>query len=73
MYVGRIVSVACSKSGKMCGLYRVSSRSFPNREAKILDKAVAILPKAGHENDAKDYTHVFPPEKGFLYIMDYRA
>ena len=51
MYVGRIVSVARNEDGQVAALYRVSSRSFPNREAKILDDAVAILPKAGHEND----------------------
>jgi len=32
-------------------MYRVSSRSFPNRQARILDKAVAIIPKPGHEQD----------------------
>ena len=51
MYVGRIVSIARSQSGKLAGLYRVSSRSFPNREAKILENSVAILPKPGFEND----------------------
>ncbi len=51
MYVGRIVAVGCTTDGRGAGLYRVSSRSFPNREAKILDKAVAIVPKPGHEND----------------------
>ena len=51
MYVGRIVAVGCSQEGRAAALYRVSSRSFPNREAKILDKAVAIVPKAGFEND----------------------
>ncbi|MCH2174897.1 MAG: IMP cyclohydrolase [Lentisphaeria bacterium] len=51
MYVGRIVAVSRNAEGKVGALYRVSSRSFPNREAKILDKAVAILPKAGFEND----------------------
>jgi len=51
MYVGRIVSIGATKSGKLVAMYRVSSRSFPNREAKILDKKVAILPKAGFEND----------------------
>lgn len=51
MYVGRIVAVAKTKSGKLAALYRVSSRSFPNREAKVLDGTVAILPKAGFEDD----------------------
>lgn len=51
MYVGRIVAVAKNSSGKVSALYRVSSRSFPNREAKVLDGTVAILPKAGFEDD----------------------
>jgi len=32
-------------------MYRVSSRSFPNRQAKVLEGKVAILPKEGFEND----------------------
>ena len=51
MYVGRIVAIGKSKSGRAAGLYRVSSRSFPNREAKVLGQAVAIVPKPGFEND----------------------
>ena len=51
MYVGRIVAIAMNRAGKLSALYRVSSRSFPNREAKILGEAVAILPKPGFEND----------------------
>ena len=33
MYVGRIVAVARTTEGSNAGLYRVSSRSFPNRTA----------------------------------------
>jgi IMP cyclohydrolase len=51
MYVGRIVAVGMTKAGELAAMYRVSSRSFPNREAKILDKAIAVLPKAGFEDD----------------------
>ena len=51
MYVGRIVAVGCTKSGQGAGLYRVSSRSFPNREAKELSRGIAIVPKPGFEND----------------------
>ena len=51
MYVGRIVAVGRNANGAACGLYRVSSRSFPNREARILENSVAILPKPGHEDD----------------------
>jgi len=51
MYVGRIVAIAKNQAGQACALYRVSSRSFPNREAKQLGNKIAILPKPGHEND----------------------
>ena len=51
MYVGRIVAVGMTKAGQLAAMYRVSSRSFPNREAKVLDKAIAVLPKAGFEDD----------------------
>lgn len=51
MYLGRIVAAGMTKSGTVAVLYRVSSRSFPNREAKILQNAVAIIPKQGFEKD----------------------
>lgn len=51
MYVGRIVAIARNQAGNVGALYRVSSRSFPNREAKVLDNKVSILPKQGFEND----------------------
>ena len=51
MYIGRIVSVAMTADGRLCGSYRVSSRSFPNRTAVLKDDKVSIVPKAGHEAD----------------------
>ncbi|MFQ3548763.1 MAG: IMP cyclohydrolase [Armatimonadota bacterium] len=42
MYVGRIVAVGMGR--KPFAAYRVSSRSFPNRIAKITDVGVAIQP-----------------------------
>ena len=51
MYVGRIVAVARNKDGRLAVLYRVSSRSFPNREAQVRDMSVAIVPKKGSEGD----------------------
>ena len=51
MYIGRIVSVAQTKDGRLCGVYRVSSRSFPNRTAVISENKVSIVPKEGHEGD----------------------
>ncbi|MBR0458966.1 MAG: IMP cyclohydrolase [Victivallales bacterium] len=58
MYVGRIVAVGCTTEGRAAGLYRVSSRSFPNREAKVLSKAIAIVPKAGFENDIQKNPYI---------------
>ncbi len=51
MYVGRIVAVGRNRHGQLAALYRVSSRSFPNREAQIKENAVAIVPKKGSEGD----------------------
>lgn len=42
MYVGRIVVVG--KTNRPFVAYRVSSRSFPNRVAKVVEGAVAIQP-----------------------------
>jgi IMP cyclohydrolase len=51
MYVGRIVAVGRNRQGQLAALYRVSTRSFPNREAQIKDNVVAIVPKKGAEGD----------------------
>lgn len=51
MYIGRIVSVVQTAEGKLGAVYRVSSRSFPNRTAVPGDNKVSIVPKAGHEGD----------------------
>ena len=51
MYVGRIVAVGKNKYGKLTTMYRVSSRSFPNRQSKHIGGAIAIVPKEGFEQD----------------------
>jgi len=51
MYVGRIVAIAMNSENQTAALYRVSSRSFPNREAKSMHNAIGIIPKPGYEND----------------------
>lgn len=53
MYIGRIVSVAQTKDGRLCVLYRVSSRSFPNRTAVVKQDTVSIIPKPGFEGDVQ--------------------
>ena len=50
MYVGRIVGIGRNRKGRACIVYRVSSRSYPNREAKHCEGSVAILPKEGFED-----------------------
>ncbi len=53
MYVGRIVAAGMNQSGEVVGMYRVSSRSFPNREARLNleTQTVSIMPRPGHEDD----------------------
>ena len=51
MYVGRIVAIGRTKSGAAAALYRVSSRSFPNRMAVVREGGAAIIPKPGFESD----------------------
>lgn len=51
MYVGRIVAIARTPSNRLAALYRVSSRSFPNRQAKLADTTASIVPKPGFEKD----------------------
>ena len=58
MYVGRIVAIGRTKDGRGAALYRVSSRSFPNRQAKTLAKGIAIVPKPGFENDIQKNPYI---------------
>ena len=51
MYIGRIVAVGMTPKGQNAAMYRVSSRSFPNREACLASGAVSIRPRAGFESD----------------------
>ena len=58
MYIGRIVSVAMTGDGRLCGAYRVSSRSFPNRTAVVKQDMVSIVPKPGHETDVQKNPYI---------------
>lgn len=51
MYIGRIVAVGQTIDGKNAALYRVSSRSFPNRQAVVNAKGIAVVPRPGAESD----------------------
>jgi len=51
MYVGRIVAVGRTPSGQGAVMYRVSSRSFPNRRTVTTSRGLAVVPIEGHEKD----------------------
>ena len=58
MYLGRIVAVGRTRAGQNTVMYRVSSRSFPNREAVQINDRVSILPRAGFEDDLKKNPYI---------------
>jgi IMP cyclohydrolase len=51
MYVGRIAAVGRTREDRLVVMYRVSSRSYSNRQAKMVGQAVAVVPRAGFESD----------------------
>jgi IMP cyclohydrolase len=51
MYVGRIMAIGNTRENKLTAMYRVSSRSFPNRKSVQIGEAIAIVPKEGFEQD----------------------
>ena len=51
MYIGRIVVAGMTPDGRPVAAYRVSSRSFPNRSAKLSGGAISVMPRPGHEAD----------------------
>lgn len=58
LYVGRIVAAGMTPGGKLAAMYRVSSRSFPNRQAAINGATVSIVPKPGHETDIQKNPYI---------------
>ena len=58
MYVGRIVAIGRNTNGQNAALYRVSSRSFPNRRAVELNGHLAIVPRPGHEADLQKSPYI---------------
>src|SRR5256885_2081464 len=58
MYVGRIVAVGRTRGGANVALYRVSSRSFPNRWAIEQQGRVSIVPREGHERDVQTNPYI---------------
>ena len=58
MYLGRIVAIGMTKEGKAAAMYRVTSRSFPNREAVLGNQQVAIMPRPGFEDDLRKNPYI---------------
>ncbi|QSH40006.1 IMP cyclohydrolase [Lentisphaerota bacterium ZTH] len=58
MYLGRIVAVGMNSNGKAVGMYRVSSRSFPNRETRKQGETVSVMPREGFEDDLKKSPYI---------------
>ena len=58
MYLGRIISAGKTEDNKPFVAYRVSSRSFPNRQVKALEEEAAIIPKEGFETDIFKNTYI---------------
>ena len=58
MYTGRILSVGMNNDGKPFAAYRVSSRSFPNRQCLKFENRAAIVPKEGFEKDIFKNTYI---------------
>jgi len=57
MYLGRILAVGSTKTGKFVA-YRVSSRSYPNRTTKSFVDRIAVVPKKGHEKDVFESPYI---------------
>lgn len=51
MYLGRIVAVGRTVRGNNAAVYRVSSRSFPNRQVREMGGHLAVVPREGFEKD----------------------
>ena len=58
MYTGRILSIGMNNDGKPFVAYRVSSRSFPNRQCLKFDNRAAVVPKEGFEKDIYENTYI---------------
>ena len=58
MYLGQIVAIGMTPQGKAAAMYRVSSRSFPNREAVLVNNQISILPRAGFESDLRKNPYI---------------
>ena len=58
MYTGRILSIGMNNDGKPFVAYRVSSRSFPNRQCLKFENRAAVVPIEGFEKDIFKNTYI---------------
>lgn len=58
MYVGRIVAVGRATDGRLVSAYRVSSRSFPNRNAERSGRSIQIVPRPGSPDAGSDSPYI---------------
>jgi IMP cyclohydrolase len=58
MYVGRIVAVGQARSNKLVAMYRLSSRSYPNREFRQNGQTVAVAAKPGFESKLQENPYI---------------
>lgn len=57
-YVGRIIAVGRTPLGDLVSAYRVSSRSFPNRNAERHGNAIRIVPRSDSPDAASDSPYI---------------
>jgi IMP cyclohydrolase len=57
-YVGRIIAAGRTATGSPVLAYRVSSRSFPNRDAVRSGESVRIVPREGSADAASDSPYI---------------
>lgn len=57
-YVGRLVGLGLTNSGKPLIFYRVASRSFPNRQIGHSEQGAFVLPTPGFEADTQHNTFI---------------
>ncbi|MGO4670827.1 IMP cyclohydrolase [Bosea sp. 2RAB26] len=57
-YVGRIIAVGRTPLGDLVSAYRVSSRSFPNRDAERSGNAIRIVPRANSADAASESPYI---------------
>lgn len=57
-YVGRIIGIGRTSSGDFVSAYRISSRSFPNRDAERHGNAIRIVPRSDSPDAASDSPYI---------------